>query len=91
MGNGWTPERRARQAELIRQLQPWKKSTGPRSPKGKAAASRNAWKGGFRPMIRELAKVLREQDYTRRSLAPQLAKTCDTTPDSASFSDSGKP
>ena len=65
MVNGWTLERRQRQAELIRQWQPWKQSTGPRTPEGKAAASRNAFTGGDMARMRELAKevnrVLREQ------------------------------
>ena len=39
--NGWTPERRARQAELIRAWKPWEQSTGPKSPEGKAIASAN--------------------------------------------------
>ena len=60
MANGWTPERRARQAELIRQWRPWEKSTGPSSPEGKKRASQNAWKGGVRPELRELAALLRE-------------------------------
>lgn len=29
--NGWTPERRVRQAELIGNWKPWKRSTGPRT------------------------------------------------------------
>lgn len=33
------------QAEAIRQWQPWNKSTGPRTKKGKARSSRNADKG----------------------------------------------
>lgn len=41
----WTPERRARQAEAIRRWKPWKKSTGPRTPEGKARSSRNADRG----------------------------------------------
>ena len=68
MANGWTPERRARQAELIRQWQPWKQSTGPKSSEGKGAAARNAWKGGVRPLLRDLARGLREQDKARRKL-----------------------
>lgn len=68
MANGWTPERRARQAELIRQWQPWKQSIGPRSSEGKAAAARNAWKGGVRPLLRDLARELREQEKARREL-----------------------
>lgn len=62
MANGWTPERRARQAELIKQWQPWKKSTGPISEEGKAKTSINAWKGGVRPQLREVSKVLRKQE-----------------------------
>jgi hypothetical protein len=39
--NGWTPERRARQAELIRKWKPWEKSTGPKTDVGRAAVSQN--------------------------------------------------
>ena len=46
MANGWSPERRARQAKLIRQWRPWEKSTGPRTQVGKEVVSRNAYKGG---------------------------------------------
>ena len=42
MGNGWTVERRARQAALIRTWQPWAQSTGPRTAEGKAQAAENA-------------------------------------------------
>src|SRR5690348_6831444 len=59
--NGWTPERREMQRQAIRRWKPWQRSTGPKGAKGKAASSRNAWKGGTRPMMRELAKALREQ------------------------------
>lgn len=41
----WTPERRARQSELIRQSKPWEKSSGPRTDAGKAISSRNAYAG----------------------------------------------
>ncbi|WP_133683631.1 hypothetical protein [Paludibacterium purpuratum] len=44
MGNGWTPERRAWQAELIRQWKPWEKSTGPRTEEGKENSQYNALK-----------------------------------------------
>ncbi len=56
--NGWTPERRARQAALIRTWKPWEQSTGPRSAEGKATASRNAWRGGLRALLRELSRGL---------------------------------
>lgn len=58
MAHGWTQERRARQAELIRGWRPWEKSTGPTSPTGKARASRNADKGQSRDELRALSKAL---------------------------------
>jgi hypothetical protein len=39
---GWTPERRARHADKIREWKPWEQSTGPRTSAGKAVSSRNA-------------------------------------------------
>lgn len=61
MANGWTPERRARQAESIRHWKPWERSTGPRTAAGKAISARNAYRGGERPFLRELARALRDQ------------------------------
>lgn len=40
--SAWTPERRARQAEIIRATKPWENATGPITEAGKAASSRNA-------------------------------------------------
>ena len=57
----WTPEQRQQQAEAISRWSPWAQSTGPRSPEGKATASRNGWKGGHRQELRELAKALASQ------------------------------
>ena len=45
--SAWTPERRANQATFIRQTQPWKHSTGPRTTEGKATSSRNAYAGDW--------------------------------------------
>lgn len=45
--SAWTPERRARQAVIIKQTRPWEFSTGPRTPEGKAASSRNAYAGDW--------------------------------------------
>lgn len=53
MVNGWASERRARQAELIRQWRPWDRSTGPKTLEGKAKASRNAYTGGTWLLLRE--------------------------------------
>ena len=64
-GKGWTPERRKKQSEAIRRWKPWNKSTGPKSPEGKAAVSRNAWTGGdwlkLRQAITALNQVMRKQ------------------------------
>jgi hypothetical protein len=46
---------------LIRRWRPWEKSTGPRSPAGKAKAAQNAYKGGARQLFRELARTLKAQ------------------------------
>jgi hypothetical protein len=56
-----TPEHRARQSAAIQQWRPWERSTGPKSEEGKARVSRNAYKGGRRAMLRELARLLRKQ------------------------------
>lgn len=70
--SGWTPERRARQAELIRTWQPWTRSTGPRTAEGKARASRNAWKGGYWREIRELRRLLAAEIREARELADSV-------------------
>jgi hypothetical protein len=44
MANGWTDERRAKQAALIRTWKPWEKSTGAKTPEGKAKSSKNAFR-----------------------------------------------
>lgn len=61
MRNRWTPEARAKQAEAIQRWKPWEQSTGPVTEEGKSVVSRNAWKGGTRPMLRALAGALRDQ------------------------------
>lgn len=65
--SGWTPERRNRQAALIREWQPWNQSTGPKSAKGKAVVARNAFKGGEWRELRELTRrvnaLLREHKH----------------------------
>ena len=68
MVNGWSLERRAKQAELIKQWKPWAKSTGPRSLEGKDRVSRNAWKGGHRAELRELVKMVNAEVRASREL-----------------------
>lgn len=65
MANGWTQERRERQALLIRGWRPWTQSTGPRSAEGKTRASQNSFKHGGRTakaieLHRELSELLRD-------------------------------
>ena len=61
MANGWTRERRARQALLIHQWKPWLQSTGPQTARGKVQASQNAYKGGMRAVLQALRQALRQQ------------------------------
>lgn len=61
MGNGWTPVRKERQAQLIRAWRPWEQSSGPKTEAGKAVVARNAWKGGTRQVLRELSRAMGEQ------------------------------
>ena len=68
MKSGWTPERKARQAALIRTWKQWQQATGPRTPDGKATASRNADKGGFWLELRELARMVNAQVKATREL-----------------------
>ena len=46
MANGWTLERKKRQAEMIKSWQPWKQSTGARTEAGKEISKMNALKHG---------------------------------------------
>ena len=62
--NGWTAERRARQAEAIQRWRPWEHSTGPRTTAGKARSAQNADRGGHwrreRALFTRLRQALRE-------------------------------
>ena len=46
MANGWTSERRARQAALIRNWKLWLQATEPRTVNSKATALRNVYRNG---------------------------------------------
>ena len=56
-----TPEHRASRANLIQRWKPWEKSTGPKSEEGKQRSAMRGYKGGTRDLLRELARLLREQ------------------------------
>lgn len=60
MSNGWTAERKLRQAELIRRWAPWERSTGPKSEEGKARSARNADKpNSMGRQLTELKQLVR--------------------------------
>ena len=71
-----TPEHRRLRSELIRRWRPWEKSTGPRTPEGKARSSRNRWRGGqreqFRALMRKLHSALDEQAGVLDEIADDL-------------------
>jgi hypothetical protein len=47
---------------------PWQKSTGPKSAVGKARASQNRYRGGTRPMLRAISRMLRNQKTSLNDL-----------------------
>jgi hypothetical protein len=66
---GWSEERRARQAALIRGWSPWRRSTGPRTDEGKAISARNATRHGrssraFIARLRRIRRALRLAAHT---------------------------
>lgn len=72
----WTPEQRARQAQLIHLWQPWRQSTGARTTEGKAVSSQNTLRYSLREIMRESARVNKELlSYLKGGLPPN----CDTT------------
>jgi len=59
---GWSPERRAAQAERARAQKPWLRSTGPRTKAGKNACRMNGMKHGHRSRkMRQLSMLLHVQ------------------------------
>ena len=63
MARKWTAEQRAQQADKIRIWKPWQHSTGARTLAGKAIASHNAFKGGFRQQLKALNQLLRDAKH----------------------------
>ncbi len=69
---GWPPERRKRQAALMRKTKPWKHATGPKTTAGKATSKNNAYKHGFdSAAMRDLRSAL----YQQRIFLNALEKT----------------
>lgn len=73
MNNGWTPDRKTRQAKAIQRWKPWQRATGPKSPQGKAIVSRNAFKGARRPTFRSEMKILRASLAAYQEALEQLS------------------
>jgi len=61
----WTEERKAKMRLQIQEWRPWEGSTGPRTPKGKAASSNIALKHGMFS-----AENLKQISEVRELLAP---------------------
>ena len=76
----WNTEARQQQAERIRALCPWKKSTGPRTEAGKAKSSRNAWKGGVRDHMNYCSRLLRETGGMLRDVFSSFCRTREYRP-----------
>lgn len=73
---GWTPEKRARQAERMRKTKPWLKTTGPVTAEGKEAVKNNALKHGFRSReYKELCALLRVQAAFVKDIIASHAQT----------------
>ena len=78
-----TPEGLAKLQANIQKVQPWKKSTGPRTPQGKARSSQNARKHGERSaeaivnrkLILELKSVERLTNAHKKQLLTYLRLT----------------
>ncbi len=66
-----TIEHRGQASQRAMRNKPWLDSTGPKTPKGKAVVSSNAYKGVIRQLERSIASALRAQ---RQYLADALAE-----------------
>ena len=76
MGNsasGWSPERRQRQSQAIKEWKPWSKSTGPKSAAGKAQVSHNAYKGAHRIKLQDLKRAINEEIRRARNQLKRIS------------------
>lgn len=55
--NGWTPERRQRQAQIIHQWKPWKNATGAKTKAGKQVSRMNAQRFTIFGLYRQAVKL----------------------------------
>ena len=68
----WTTERRLKQSLMIRTWKPWERSTGPKTPEGKAVAARNPWKGGHRAKLREIIQLVNMEIRQARDMVDSI-------------------
>lgn len=70
--SGWTKEKRQAARDRINQNRPWLKSTGAKTPEGKAICSMNAFKGGLHARVNALKlqvnNMLREQKQALKKI-----------------------
>jgi hypothetical protein len=64
----WTEAQKQAQSKAIQLWRPWCVSKGAKTDSGKKISSMNAYNGGHRPLMRELARALKEQDTFIREL-----------------------
>ena len=71
--NGWTPERRKKQSELIKSWKPWEKSVGATTVEGKNKSKMNALKHGCRSAVfRKLDASLAAHNRMIRELRNEI-------------------
>jgi hypothetical protein len=76
MSNGWTPERRQRQSEMIKQWKPWERSTGPKTKAGKLKTCQNATRSiQVEQCLQKIASLLTDQ----KKFQVEVAKSYLTT------------
>ena len=64
--NGWTPERRKRQAELIHLWQPWQNSSGATTQEGKERAKMNAQRFTIMGLYKQACKICNAKQLYQR-------------------------
>ncbi len=76
---GWTTERRAAYAAMMRERRAWEHSTGPRTPDGKKRSSRNGTgRGRIQRVDAELAPIealMRAMEEERKEIMEALKGT----------------